>query len=132
MSTLFKKNFLLPHQKANLILIYTQIYIKSPTVVKESYNQNFIHMQKIFFTKKNEPLPSNFDDKIETLLSDGARKVGTVPRRFNPNLICIIKNGEKSEAVSFEDIKEFTSFRNTVLRLPSGQDSTAWLEYSRP
>ena len=86
-------------------------------------------MQKIAFTKKNEKLPSSFKERVETLERDGAEKLSDTPRRFKKNLICVIKNGESSESVYFDDRTEFNQFRNTLLRCPQSQSSVAWLHY---
>ena len=86
-------------------------------------------MQKIRFTKNHEELPSSFHEAIKTLEKDGAEKFTSIPHKFEQNLICVIKNGESSESVYFDDRKEFNQFRNTLLRCPRNQECVAWLHY---
>jgi hypothetical protein len=86
-------------------------------------------MKKVLCTKKNETLPSNFDEQIEVLEKDGAKKMESIPHKFEKGLVCVIQNGENSESISFDDKQEFRQFRNTLLRSPSKQNSVTWLHY---
>jgi len=87
-------------------------------------------MQKIFFNRKNESLPSAFQEKLTALINDGAEKIDKIPHKFDSNIVCVVKNGDDSEAVYFQNVKEFNQFRNALLRI-SNRDGVAWLKYKR-
>lgn len=88
-------------------------------------------MQKITFTKNKKELPPGFDERIKILEQDGAERISSTPHKFEKNLICVVKNGESSESVYFDDRREFNQFRNTLLRCPRNQDCVTWLRYSK-
>jgi len=88
-------------------------------------------MQDILFTRKNERMPSTFDEQVNALLNSGAYKLDGMPHKFDSELVCVVKNGEKSNASRFQNVKEFNQFRNMLLRCPKSKNSVVWLRYPK-